>query len=174
MSQKGTMSQKIATADIMDDFSEQAAVLPNVFLHLGGVDMFHGPIVLVRCFEDNSKVKQLLESSGLCETSGKPQVLVVDGHGSMQYALMGDMIAKRAFDNHWAGVVVSGCVRDTSILKTLPLGVCALGVTPRKSIRQNRGEINPDFFNFHGCQLQAGQYLYADSDGLLVLPQSVH
>ena len=42
----------------------------------------------VKCFEDNSRVKELLA------TDGTGKVLVVDGGASMRCALMGDMIAE--------------------------------------------------------------------------------
>jgi regulator of ribonuclease activity A len=46
--------------------------------------------VTVKCFEDNSRVKELLA------TDGTGKVLVVDGGASMRCALMGDMIAESA------------------------------------------------------------------------------
>jgi regulator of ribonuclease activity A len=168
------MAAGVSTADIMDDFAAQAIVLPAVYQHFGGCDSFHGPIVLVNCFEDNSKVKQLLEESGLCPQSGVPQVLVVNGQGSLRCALMGDMIAKRALENQWAGVIIDGAVRDTAILKTFELGICALSAVPRKSVREDRGEINPKEFYLQGERLSQGQYLYADTDGIVILPEPVH
>ena len=43
-----------------------------------------------KCFEDNSRVKELLA------TDGTGKVLVVDGGASMRCALMGDLIAESA------------------------------------------------------------------------------
>ena len=168
------MVKGISTADIMDDFADKAIVLPPMYQHFGGRDTFCGPIVLVNCFEDNSKVKLLLEGSGLCTDTGVPQVLVVNGQGSLRCALMGDMIAKRAFENQWAGVIIDGAVRDTAILKTFQIGICALGAIPRKSVRQDRGEINPNEFYLRGERIYQGQYLYADADGVIILPEPVH
>ena len=44
----------------------------------------------VKCFEDNSRVKEVLA------TDGTGKVLVVDGGASMRCALMGDLIAESA------------------------------------------------------------------------------
>lgn len=57
----------------------------------------------VKCFEDNSRVKSLLNSDGK-DKDGNGKVLVVDGGGSMRCALLGDMIAQSAIDNGWAGL----------------------------------------------------------------------
>ncbi len=54
------------------------------------VKLFGGQIVTVKCFEDNSRVKELLA------THGTGKVLVVDGGASMRCALMGDLIAESA------------------------------------------------------------------------------
>ena len=72
----------------------------------------------VKCFEDNSRVKELLA------TDGTGKVLVVDGGASMRCALMGDMIAESAVQNHWNGVIIYGCVRDVDAIAELGLG-CA-------------------------------------------------
>lgn len=167
-----------ATADIMDDFpdpkSKGVVVLPPVYRSFGKRQVFAGPCVLVSCFEDNSKVKQLLESSGVCPKTGHPQVLVVNGGGSSNCALLGDMIAKKAVINQWAGVIIDGCVRDVAILATLDLGVLALGSTPRKSLRQNQGSINPSNFTLQGMPIGSGHFVYADHDGVVILPKAYH
>ncbi|MFP3367034.1 hypothetical protein R0J93_25660, partial [Pseudoalteromonas sp. SIMBA_148] len=75
------------------------------FHSFGAKDKFCGEIVTVKCFEDNSRVKSLLNSNGKDE-AGNGKVLVVDGGGSMRCALLGDMIAQSAIDNGWAGVIV--------------------------------------------------------------------
>ena len=67
---------------------------------------------------------------------GDGAVLVVDGGGSLETALMGDMIAAAAVTNGWSGVIINGAIRDRAALAQLPLGVKALGSNPRKSARR--------------------------------------
>lgn len=160
-----------ATADILDNIPT-AQVLPPLYRHFGGLKVFAGPCVLVSCFEDNSKVKALLEGPGLCSKTGFSQVLVVNGGGSLHCALLGDMIAQKAVSQQWAGVIINGCVRDTAILAKLNLGVLALAATPRKSIRQDQGSVNPASFNMHNIAMEPGFFVYADTDGVVVLPKA--
>ncbi|HUH53214.1 MAG TPA: S-adenosylmethionine--2-demethylmenaquinone methyltransferase, partial [Microbacteriaceae bacterium] len=66
-------------------------------LNLGGTKEFSGPIRTVKCFQDNALLKSILS------TPGDGAVLVVDGGGSLESALVGDIIAGIGVDNGWAG-----------------------------------------------------------------------
>jgi regulator of ribonuclease activity A len=118
----------------------------------------------VKCFDDN-----VLLNSVLTDEDGTGRVLVVDGGGSVHSALMGDMIAKRALDNHWAGVIINGAVRDVATLSTLPIGVKALGSNPRKSGKTGAGERDV-VVEFGGAVFSPGEMVYADDDGIVVVP----
>jgi regulator of ribonuclease activity A len=97
------------------------------------VSAFSGAITTVKCLEDNALLKSILGEDG----TGR--VLVVDGGGSLHTALMGDMIAKIAVSNKWAGVIINGAVRDTAILAELPIGLKALGLQPPQERKDRRG-----------------------------------
>ncbi|WP_193596780.1 ribonuclease E activity regulator RraA [Microbacterium sp. YJN-G] len=150
-----------STADLYDQHGDALQSLPLQLRSFGARTSFEGPIRTVRCFEDNALVKQLLSSPD------DGAVLVVDGAGSLQTALMGDMIAQLAVDNGWAGVVINGCVRDSAVIATMPLGVKALGTNPRKSGKQGTGEVDVTV-EFGGVSFRPGARLYADEDGILV------
>ena len=74
------------------------------------------------------------------EEPGNGRVLVVDGGGSLDCALLGDNIAELARDSGWAGVVLNACVRDSVALDALGLGIKALGTNPRPSRKDGGGE----------------------------------
>jgi regulator of ribonuclease activity A len=151
-----------STCDLYDRF-ESLARVPRILLpSFGGRPAFHGPIVTVRCREDNSKVKEL------CSTEGKSRVLVVDGAGSLACALLGDLIGAAAVKHGWAGIVVHGCVRDRAALAQLDIGIRALGTVPAKSVRKGAGEVDVPL-EFAGVRWSPGDHLFADEDGLLLL-----
>ena len=149
------------TPDLCDEFLPRIQVLEPLFTEYGGRQKFCGEVVTIKCFEDNSLVKQTLASDG----EGK--VLVVDGGGSLRCALLGDMLAAMAASNGWQGVVIYGCVRDIEILKTIDLGVRALNCHPLKSNKRNEGQLNLSL-QFAGANFHNGQYLYADDNGVIV------
>ena len=156
-----TEPSPFTTADLYDERGEQLMSCSRQFLDLGGVRAFTGPIRTVRCFQDNALLKALLNSPG------EGAVLVVDGHGSLGTALMGDMIAESAVRNGWAGVIINGAVRDRVALAGLELGVKALGSNPRKSAKEGIGEQDVTVV-IEGAVFRPGRTVWADEDGILV------
>ena len=136
------------------------------FKSYGAIKSFGGQVVTVKCFEDNSRVKELLA------TDGQGKVLVVDGGASMRCALMGDMIAESAVNNHWSGVIIYGCVRDVDAIAELNLGVHALAAIPQKSNRKGLGEVDISL-SFGGVTVQSGDYVYADNNGIIIAKEKL-
>lgn len=153
------------TCDLYDQHLDDARVPTLPLLNFGGITEFCGNAVTVKCFEDNSRIKELVA------TEGNGRVMVVDGGGSRRCALVGDVLAGEAQRNGWAGVIVYGSVRDRAALRELPLGVMALGVTPRKSVRRGEGQVDiPIQLGDVWCH--PGDAVYGDEDGVLLLPAS--
>lgn len=151
------------TPDICDQYESQVTLLELPLQNFGMRSAFWGQIVTVRCYHDNSKVKELLSQNG------KGKVLVVDGHGSCQKALMGDQIAISAIENEWEGVIINGAVRDVVAMSQMDLGIKALGACPFKTEKRGAGDVNVTL-TIHNQMIQPGDYLYADWDGVLLSP----
>ncbi len=150
-----------STPDLCDQNPEDTAVCLLQFRQYGRIERFSGVIRTVKCFEDNSLVKERLAQPG------DGQVLVVDGGGSLRRALLGDQIAASAVKNNWAGLVFYGAVRDVDEINRMDIGVKALGSCPRKT--DKRGEGQPDIaLEFGGVRFVPGQFLYADNNGVIV------
>jgi regulator of ribonuclease activity A len=150
------------TADLMDEGWMAATSCDQPLLQYGGLREFAGVVRTVRCLEDVSLIRSLLE------TDGAGRVLVVDGGGSLRSALMGDHMAGTALANGWAGVVLHGAVRDVRELGTLRLGVKALGSNPRRSGRCEPGEVDVPV-TFGNVTFRPGDYVVSDDDGIAVL-----
>jgi regulator of ribonuclease activity A len=152
----------VPTCDLYDRFEARARVASPVFADFGKRQRFCGEVVTVKCFEDNSRVKELLA------TPGQGKVLVVDGGGSLRAALMGDLIAKGAVNQGWEGVVIHGCVRDRAALAQLELGIKALATNPTRTVRTGEGQTGLPV-TIAGIRCAPGDWLFADEDGVLVL-----
>jgi regulator of ribonuclease activity A len=148
------------TADICDEHPDRVRLVAPVFRAYGR-PAFSGAIATVRVFEDNALVREAFS------TEGHGRVLVVDGAGSMQAALIGDRLAQLAVDHGWAGAIVHGPVRDVADIATMPFGIRALGTCPFKSRKRTPGETNVTVF-FGGVAFTPGEYVYVDEDGILV------
>lgn len=151
----------VSVPDICDDFDAELSILEPLFRDYGAKQKFCGEIVTVKCFEDNSRVKELVGEEGW------GRVIVVDGGASMRHALLGDMLAAQAAANGWQGLVINGCVRDVEILETIDLGVKALNCIPLKTEKLGIGQVDVPV-TFAGVQFNAGQFLYADANGIVV------
>ncbi len=149
------------TCDLCDENPELVRIVEPMFNNYGGVSAFHGEIVTVKCHEDNSVVKENVAKPG----NGK--VMVVDGGGSLRCALLGDMLAEKAAQNGWAGLIIYGCIRDVDEIGKTELGVQALRTIPIKSNRQGRGDLNVQI-TFGGVTFNPGEYVYADNNGVIV------
>ena len=147
--------------DLYDLYPEHLHLAQPLFKDYGGNTIFQGEIVTVSCFNDNSKVKELVA------TNGTGKVMVVDGKASTTNALLGDMLAEKAVKNGWQGIVINGCIRDAGTIATLPLGVKALGCCPVKTEKLGVGDINISV-EFAGLEFKAGQFIYGDANGLAI------
>ena len=153
-----------ATADLCDELGPRARVAEPLFRDFGGRRAFHGPITTVRVFEDNVLVREALGEPG------RGRVLVVDGAGSLGCALVGDMLARLAHENGWAGVVVHGAIRDSAEISAVPVGLKALATCPRRSGKTGLGERGVPVA-FAGVSFEPGHLLYADPDGIVVVDE---
>lgn len=157
---------KWTTADLCDAYPDQVDIAMPLFKDFGKYPVFGGEISTVQCFEDNSLVRTRLK------TPGTGKVLVVNGYASMNCALLGDRLAESAATNGWQGIIVYGCVRDTSVLIQTKIGIKALAAHPQKSKKENTGEVDVPV-TFAGIRFVPGEYVYADQDGVIVSKENL-
>lgn len=162
------MSQlEFATCDLCDihknDSSGTFRVLPPVFRDFGSIKKFSGQVTTIKCFEDNSLVKAAVDSPG------HGRVLVVDGGASLRRALLGGNLGAAAARNGWAGVLIDGCVRDLVELAQCSTGIRALAAIPLPTEKRNEGQRDIAVL-VQGVWIRPGDWLYADEDGIVVMP----
>lgn len=150
------------TADLVDDIGDGVRSCDLQFGQYGGRVQFAGFVSTVRCLEDNALLKSVLSEPG------EGRVLVVDGGGSLHTALVGDVIAELARANGWSGLILNGAVRDAATLRTLQIGVKALGTNPRKSSKTGAGERDV-VVSFGGVSFAPGEMAFSDEDGIVVV-----
>ena len=155
------------TADLCDQYLEKLQVCKLPLISYGGQKEFSGPIATVEVFEDNVLVRQALE------TIPKGSVLVVDGKGSRNCALLGDRLAQIACERELSGVIINGCIRDSAEIATMPIGVKALGTCPVKSKKEGKGSRDVAL-EFGEVSWTPNAYVYADNDGIVVSEESLN
>lgn len=156
----------LKTTDISDKYGAAVQLADALFSDYGGNKQFEGRITTLKLFEDNVLIHEAVQEPG------EGRVLVIDGGGSIRTALLGDHLAGRAAENHWAGIVVYGAIRDSREVGQLAIGVKALGAHPRRPGKKRTGE-RDTVIAFAGVTFKPGAYLYADEDGILVAAEPV-
>jgi regulator of ribonuclease activity A len=154
------------TSDLCDAFPGVVQVAQPLFRDYGGLERFSGPIETLRVQDDNTLVRESLE------TLGAGRVLVVDGGGSLKCALVGGRLAGLAERNGWAGLIVNGCIRDVLETRQAQVGIRALNSMPMRSQKTGKGELGGNV-SFAGVTFAPGRFVYVDRDGIVVAERNL-
>ena len=95
-------------------------------------------------------------------------ILVVDGQGSMERALAGEIMMRYCKARGLAGVVVEGCIRDKEAIQGMDFPVYCKGITPQGPYKNGPGEINVPVCA-GGQVILPGDILIGDQDGIVVI-----
>ena len=150
-----------STADLCDKYRDKVEVLNTPLISYGGVREFYGEVVTLKLNRDNRALVEMLKNE-----NGRGKVAVIDV-GKTFYAVVGDTLMGYAYKNDWAGIVINGYVRDTKITKDIEVGLLAVGTCPKKSFEQNESYRDVTI-EFGGVKFRSGDYIYVDSDGVIV------
>ena len=161
-----------ATTDLLDAHEAdieigRVRVFQPAFIALGRRQAFAGQVVTLKLFEDNSLLAELVK------TPGAGRVVVVDGGGSLRRGVFGGNLAAAAARNGWAGLLIYGCARDADEIDACTIGVRALALHPRRSVKRGEGQRDV-VVSFMGSTFRPGQWLYADRDGVVVSDVRLH
>ncbi len=154
------------TADICDEYSEKVSVLGAGYKNYGGAEKCQGQIVTIKLDKNNSDLIKLLR-----DEDGTGKVVVVDVDREY-YAVVGENLMNFALKNNYTGIIVNGYIRDTHQIKDIPVALYALGTCSRKAIPVTRGERGVKLF-FGDIEINNGDYLYADTDGVIVTAEKI-
>lgn len=149
------------TSVLCDFYPEDVNVVEPIFTNFGGISVFFGQVVTVKCFEDNGILYEILQNDG----TGK--VLVVDGGGSTRRALLDGELVDIALQNNWQGIIIYGAVRQVDYLADVEIGIQAIAAIPVGAEDQGIGEADIKV-NFAGVTFFSGDFIYADNTGIIL------
>ena len=133
-------------------------------MHRGG--KLCGPALTVRTAHgDNLLVHKAID------LAQPGDVIVVDGGGFTEAALIGDIMTSYALTRRVAGFVIDGAIRDLEDLAARDLPVYARAVSPRGPTREGPGEINVAV-SIGGTIVHPGDIVVGDADGLVIVPHA--
>ncbi len=155
-----------ATADIFDALRDRALQIEAPLLHFGGRRRFAGRCSTLLANENPEAIAKAVSEGG----AGR--ILLIDGRAAMDQACLGEIMAKRARDGGWSGVIVLGAIRDSLPIAALDLGVMALRTTAKRPFGcgPTGGRNIP--IAIGNCVVEAGAALYVDDDAVLLVADS--
>jgi len=97
------------------------------------------------------------------------EVLVVDGMGDLNNALVGELIMLYAQQRGCAGFVVDGAIRDAAAFQAVDFPCYARGIIHRGPHKNGPGQLQVPV-NIGGQVIQPGDWVVGDEDGVVSFP----
>ena len=154
------------TADICDEYPDKTYVLDNEFTNYGAKEKVKGTVVTVKLDRNNSELIKVLR-----DEDGTGKIVVVDVENEY-FAVVGENLMKFANNNNYEAIIVNGYIRDTFQIKDIPVALFARGTCSRKYIPVTQGERDIEL-SFCGVQFNTGDYIYADTDGIILTKEKI-
>jgi RraA family protein len=98
-------------------------------------------------------------------------VIVVDGKGDLNAALMGEIMCQQAAAMGVAGVVIDGAVRDSEALRAMGFPMFAAGLNPNGPTKAVAGRLNHPV-SVGGVTVYPGDLVVGDADGVTVVERA--
>jgi 4-hydroxy-4-methyl-2-oxoglutarate aldolase len=159
-----TALREFATTQVADCGGPVAVVAPPL-RHLAGGAQLCGPAVTVW-----TKPGDILYVLKAVDLIAPGDVLVVDGGGRLDAAVIGDIAGQALAGLGCAGLVVDGAVRDLDGLDAAGLPTFAVGAHPATGSNQGPGAINV-VVQCGGVTVRPGDVVRGDASGLVVVPK---
>jgi RraA family protein len=156
--------REFATTQIADCGGPVAIVGPPL-RHLAGGAQLCGPAVTV--WTKPGDILYVLKAVDLVAAG---DVLVVDGGGRPDAAVIGDIAGQALADLGCDGLVVDGAVRDLDGLDAAGLPTFAVGAHPATGSNQGPGAINV-VVQCGGVTVRPGDVVRGDASGVVVIPK---
>jgi 4-hydroxy-4-methyl-2-oxoglutarate aldolase len=156
--------REFSTTQIADAGGPVGVVGPSL-LHLAGASEICGPAVTV--WTKPGDILFVLKATDVIESG---DVLLVDGGGRPDAAVIGDIVGATIADLGCAGLVVDGAIRDVDGLDEVGLPTFACNAHPATGSMDGPGAINV-VVQCGGVVVQPGDVVRGDSSGLVVIPR---
>jgi 4-hydroxy-4-methyl-2-oxoglutarate aldolase len=119
---------------------------------------------------DPEPYKLELEAVDSCQTD---DVIIAAAGGSMRSGIWGELLSTAARARGCVGAIVDGAVRDVAKMQAMGFPVFAGGTCVYDSLNRQRVVDIDVAVEIDGVVFQPGDLVFADSDGIVVVPQTV-
>jgi len=100
-------------------------------------------------------------------------VLIAAAGGSMRSGIWGELLTTAARNTGCVGAIVDGGIRDVAKIRAMDFPVFARGVSIYDSLHRQRVVDVDVTVELDGVMFSSGDLVFADEDGVVVVPQAV-
>ncbi|MCF6311056.1 MAG: RraA family protein [Verrucomicrobiales bacterium] len=93
--------------------------------------------------------------------------------GSMRSGIWGELLSTASRNVGCAGAIIDGAIRDIAPMREMKFGVFAAGANPYDSLHRQRVTAVDVPVQIGGVTFNPGDWVIADDDGIVVIPQEV-
>ena len=158
--------RKVGTAAISDAMEPQLSAMDGEIKSVIGRVKIAGPALTVRGYPGDE-----LTLGKAIELANRGDVIVVDGRGVKQAALMGGIGFGYCWQKGVEGVVIDGATRDAEELKDYGFPVFARATVPTSAVSASMGQVNVPI-QCGGVNVNPGDIIVGDTDGVVVVPRA--
>ena len=118
---------------------------------------------------DNENIR---EGLGFLGTLGEGDILVVKG--SNKFAYFGELMTRLSTRQGIYGIIIDGLTRDSNYTCNASLSIFSQGYSPVDI--KGRGQVKETNIPviIQDKQVTPGDYIFGDSDGVVIIPQQIH
>lgn len=100
-------------------------------------------------------------------------VIIAAAHGSMRSGIWGELLTTAAKNAGCVGAVIDGAIRDVAKIRPMNFPVFARGACVYDSLHRQRVVDVDITVELDGVRFSPGDLVFADEDGVVVVPQAI-
>jgi len=104
---------------------------------------------------------------------GADEVFITATGRANDIAVWGELLSTASMNRGAAGAITDGLVRDTRAIRELGFPVCSAGTIPYDSMGRHEISAHKVPVKIDGVEIQPGDLVVADSDGVVVVPRAL-
>nr|WP_238585991.1 RraA family protein [Legionella nautarum] len=156
-------------SDALDAYGIEAALF-NIKALIPGTKLI-GPAYTIQYSSYDKKPETFKGAANYIDAVPAYSVIVIDNNGRSDCTTWGDILTQVARHKKIAGTIVNGAIRDVACIRAAnyPLYCTAVYMRSGKNRVYKSGEQCP--LDIKGVRVNPGDIIFADDDGVLVIPQ---
>ena len=129
-----------------------------------------GPVYTVRYEPYSDKPEDFKKAGDYIDDIPEGAVVLIDNNGRDNCTIWGHILTVTAQHKNLAGTIVLGVVRDAHQIMALDYPVFSMGTHMQSGKNRVRLVSVQESIQWHGCEIQPDDMVFADQDGVLVIP----